>query len=132
MGAALSEKGAQRSSRSESWTFLVPIGNLVLTEAVGREFKLDRVTFVHRDRLPHVRERLRLGVRVSELKKSPRLKRFFEVAEAYAVVTESGSRKDVGDIKRRCLKMVKDELHLLSLSQLGYSPRALMKPIVPE
>ena len=71
----MSEKGAQRSSLSESWTFLVPIGNLVLTEAVGREFNVDRVTFVHRDRLPLVREKLGLGERVSELKKRRRLKR---------------------------------------------------------
>ena len=124
----MSEKAPRRASRNESWTFLIPIGNLVLTEAVGREFKVDRVTFVHRDRLPLVRERLRLGVRVSELKKRRRLKRFFEVAETYAVVTESGSRRDV---ERRCLEMVREELHLLSLSQLGYS-RALMKPIVPK
>jgi hypothetical protein len=125
----LTEKAARRSSHSESWTFLVPIGNLVLTEAVGREFRVDRVTFVHRDRLPLVRERLHLGVRVSELKKRRRLKRFFEVAEAYAVVTESGSRRGV---ERRCLEMVREELNLLSLSQLGYSLRALMRPIVPE
>jgi hypothetical protein len=128
MGAALSEKGAQRSSRSESWTFLVPIGNLVLTEAVGREFNVDRVTFVYRDRLPLVREKLGLGERVSELKKRRRLKRFFEVAEAYAVVRQSGTRKGV---ERRCLEIVREELHLLSLSQLGHSFRGQMRPVLP-
>lgn len=125
----MSEKTDRRSSGGESWTYLVPIGNLMLTEAVGREFKVDRVAVVHRDRLPLVRERLSLGVRVSELKKRRRLKRFFEVAEAYAVVTESGSRREV---ERRCLEILREELHLLSLSQLGYSLRALTRPIVPE
>jgi hypothetical protein len=119
---------------AESWTVLVPIGNLVLAdEGVNREFRVDRVTFVHRDRLPFVRRRLRLGVPVSELKKlkkSRRFERFFEAAEAYAVVTHSGSRKEA---ERRCLEIVREELHLLSLSQLGYSPsRTLMKPLVPQ
>jgi hypothetical protein len=119
---------------AESWTVLVPIGNLVLAdEGVNREFRVDRVTFVHRDRLPFVRRRLRLGVHVSELKKlkkSRRFERFFEAAEAYAVVTHSGSRKEA---ERRCLEIVREGLHLLSLSQLGYSPsRTLMKPLVPQ
>src|SRR5215211_143297 len=57
------------------WTFVIPVDALYLTEAVGREFRIDRVTFIDRDKLPRVRrmkrERLGLGIPVSELKKYP-------------------------------------------------------------
>ena len=42
---------------SERWTFIVPVDDLVLTKAVSREFKMERATFVHQDRLTYVRKR---------------------------------------------------------------------------
>jgi hypothetical protein len=57
-------------SRRESWTFIVPVGNLSLTNAASREFRVEeRVTLVHKDRLPYVRKKHGLGMPVSELKK---------------------------------------------------------------
>ncbi len=64
----------------ERWTFVVPVEILVLTDAVSREFKVERVTFVHRARLPYVRKKLGLGVPVSELKKRQEGSSFFEDA----------------------------------------------------
>jgi hypothetical protein len=47
------------------WTFVIRVDALYLTEAVGREFRIDRVTFIDRDKLARVRrkkrERLGLG-----------------------------------------------------------------------
>jgi hypothetical protein len=117
-----------RNSRCENWTFIVPVANLVLTKAVGREFRMERVTFVHKNRLPYVRKNLGLGVPVSELKKR-RSSSFFEEAEAYAVVRASGTREEV---ESRCLKMVREELHLLSVSHLGYGRRGRIRSAVPK
>jgi hypothetical protein len=115
------------ASQRGSWTFLFPVGELYLTEAVGREFRVDRVTFVHRDKLPRVRKRLGLGATVSEVKKILRGWDFFESAEAFAVVRQSGDQEEV---ERRCLEMVREELSILSLSRLGYARRKNMGPIV--
>ena len=45
------------------------------------------------------------------------------------MVRQSGTRKG---IERRCLEIVREELHLLSLSQLGHSFRDQMRPVLPE
>lgn len=107
---------------------MIPVGNLWLTEAVDREFRVDRVTFVHRDKLPRVRKRLGLGAPVSEIKKTIRDWDFFESAKAFAVVRHTGTPEEVED---HCLEIVREELSILTASQLGYSNRAQMRPIVP-
>jgi hypothetical protein len=131
-GSVADRKGGglgDRNDDRERWTFIVPVENLVLTDAVSREFEMERVTFVHKDRLPYVRKKHGLGVPVSELKKRPGGTSFFEVAGAFAVVRHAGTREEV---ERRCLEMVREELHLLSVSRLGYSRRDRGKPAVPK
>jgi len=112
----------------ERWVLIVPVDRLYLTEAVDREFRVDRVRFVHRDKLPYVRKKLGLGVRVSELKKHPWSKELFERSSAFAVVRGSGTQEEV---EQQCLGLVREELALLSLSHLGYSWRKQMGPVVP-
>src|SRR3712207_1999723 len=97
-------------SDRDSWAFMVPVGGLLLTDAVGRQFKVERVTFVHRDRLPRVRAKLGLGATVAEVKKTIPGWDFFERGPAFAVVRESGEPKEV---ERRCLKIVREELSIL-------------------
>ncbi len=112
-----------------SWVFMVPVRELHLTEAVGRQFRVDRVTFVHRDKLPRVRRRLGIGATVAEVKKTIPGWDFFESGHAFAVVRESGEPEKV---KQRCLRIIRDELSILSLSQLGYSKRKNMGPVAPS
>lgn len=107
---------------------MIPMGNLWLTEAVDREFRVDRVTFVDGDKLPRVRRRLGLGVPVSELKKTIRGRDFFGSSGAFAVVRQGG---DPEDVARRCLELVREEAAILTASQLGYSNRGQMRPVVP-
>ena len=38
------------------WVLIVPVDQLYLTEAVDREFRVDRVRFVDKDKLPRVRK----------------------------------------------------------------------------
>ncbi len=120
----------KRATRRGSWTFIVPVGELYLTQAVGNEFRVDRVTLVHKDKLPRIRRRLGLAATVSELKRRRRwYRRFFEDKDAwaFAVVRQSGASEEVA---QRSLMVVREELSILSLSQLGYHARNQMGPIV--
>lgn len=48
---------------------MVPMENVVLTDAVGKEVKVARSTFIRGDRLARVRKQLGLGATVAEIKK---------------------------------------------------------------
>ncbi len=114
-------------NRRGNWTFLFPVGELHLMEAVNREYRVDRVTFVHRDKLPRVRRRMGFRAPVSEIKKRLRHWDFFDEAYAFAVVRKEGAKEEV---ERQCLDIVREELSILALSHLGYSQREQMEPIV--
>lgn len=106
--------------RHGAWIFITPIGNLALTEAVNREFQIKRVLFVDKNKLPRIRKRLGLNKPVSELKKSVQYADFFDLAETFAVVYHNGK---AGEARGECFRLVREELSILSLSQLGYSKR---------
>jgi hypothetical protein len=55
-------------SRHKSWTFLFPVENLHLPCEVRGRFRVQHVTFVHRDKLPRVRKGLGLRAPISEIK----------------------------------------------------------------
>lgn len=102
------------------WIFLTPVGNLVLTNSVNKEFKVDRVLFVDQKKLPRIRKRLGLNARVSEIKKSTAHTNFFEHANTYAVMRTKGRPVD---LETECFRTIRDALSILALSQLGYSKR---------
>ena len=102
-------EGCSVPGSDRRWVLIVPVDRLYLTEAVDREFRVDRVLFVHGDKLPYVRKRLGLGVRVSELKKHPWSKELFERWPAFAVVGGSGTQEEV---EQQCLGLVREELAL--------------------
>ena len=105
---------------------MVPVGELLLMEAVAREFRIDRVTFMHRDKLPRVRKRLGLGATISDIKKTIPGWDFFDAGLAFAVMKRRGEPEEV---KKQCLAVIREELSILALSQLGYSRRRQMSPI---
>src|SRR5215211_423943 len=115
------------------WTFVIPVDALYLTEAVGREFRIDRVTFIDRDKLVRVRrkkrEKLGLGIPVSELKKHPSTKELLERSPSLALTRGSGTQEE--EVERQCLNLIREELSLLTLSRLGYSSRRQMGPVAP-
>jgi hypothetical protein len=105
-----------RQNVSEKWIFMVPVGNVVLHEDIEHEFEVDRVTFMHRDKLP------------PEVKMATRRRDFFESAETFAVVRGTGTPDKV---ERECLELVRQESSILALSQLGFATRKQMRPVVP-
>jgi len=106
------------------WVFIAPISGLRLTSAVNKEFRVIRVTFVDRVKLPRIGKRMGIPFNVSETKKHITESGSFDAAEAqtFAVYRHTGTPENLTNI---CLQAIKDELDILSLSQLGYSRRRI-------
>jgi len=108
-------------NRPGSWVAVVPVTRLILTAAVQREFRVERVVFVDSAKLPRIRRRLGIPYRISEIKKrDPHSESFWGSSDTFAVVRHSGRPEDV---KNEVIRLVRDELSLLALSQLGYAKR---------
>jgi hypothetical protein len=102
------------------WVYIVPIKGVILTEAVNREFRIKEVLFVHKEKLPRIRRRLGIPRQLSELRSSKWSGGILDVAETYAVVRASGSPTEA---RRRSRRIVRKELSLLAVSQVGYASR---------
>ncbi len=102
------------------WIFITPVGNLVLTDAVNREFRVNDVLFIDGKKLSRIRRRLGISTTISELKKSPPEREFFESSQTFAIVKQSGKPTE---IKNQFFRSVRDALAILALSQLGYAKR---------
>jgi len=105
-----------------TWLFLAPVGGLELSEHVNYEYKLDKVTFISSARLPHRRKRLGFSQKISVLKNKTGglIKDFFSEEKTYATLRLQGTGEELRD---KFLKIVREELAILALSQLGYSRR---------
>jgi hypothetical protein len=105
-----------------TWVFIVPISNLVLTKDTDYEFRVDRVTFVDSSKLPRIRKRLGFPYTIKNFKKRwpEALDRFFGHSRTFATMRLKGAGSEM---KEKFLSHVRDELSLLTLSQLGYSRR---------
>ena len=121
---AIVKKAPGTTEEHESyWVFVVPVVNLKVTQAVGREFRVCRVTFIDRDKLPRVRKRFGFVQRFSEIARQdlrPLDKAERDPGNALAVMRQYGKPKEVW---RECYKRVKNEAAILSLSYLGYDIR---------
>lgn len=104
-----------------TWVFIVPISHLGLTEATNFEFKVEKVTFVSAEKL--ARRRIRVGIpkRISEYQKEKYyLKDFFKSVNCFATFRLSGKLEA---IEEKALEIIREELAILSFSQLLYSKR---------
>ena len=103
------------------WIFVAPISNLILTEAVNYEYRVDKVTFVDTKVLSGRRKRFGFPLKLSFLKKRwEALDRFFSISSTVATLRLTGMGSD---LESRFLRIVHEELAILSLSQLGYCKR---------
>lgn len=105
-----------------TWLFVAPINSLILTRYVNFEYRVNRVTFVDAAKLALRRKRLGFPVSIGDFKKRfPQvLDRFFTGYKTYAVLRQTGQGEEV---KEKVLKIVREELSILSLSQLGFGRR---------
>ena len=90
----------------------------MLTDAVKNEFRIKRVLFISQKKLPKIRKRLGIRERISEL--DPHYREIFTSADTFAVLRHSGKPDE---LRTKCIRIIKDELSILALSQLGYRKR---------
>ncbi len=104
-----------------SWVYIVPVMGVNLTNAVSNEITINRVTFISTKKLSRVRKRFGIRRKLSELKSKPIYKSFFSrLGRTAAVVRFSGKPSE---ITTKAVRLIIEELEVLSVSQLGYSKR---------
>lgn len=110
-----------------SWLFVVPIANLRLADAVDYEFVIDRVRLVAGERLPYRRRRLGFPARISRLRELPGgfIARVVDSADTFAVLRRTGRPRELDEA---ALRLIREELAILTLSQLGYAKRHQLRP----
>lgn len=108
--------------RNTSWLFIAPLENLELTEHVNGELKLCKITLISSKKLPYVRKRLGFKKRISELRDKKNFADQFFKNKTFAVTRLTGEGKT---LEKDFVNLVKKELDILSLSQLGYSRRRI-------
>ena len=103
------------------WVFIVPVFGLVLTDTVKNEITINKVTFISLKKLARVRKRFGIRKRISELKKSDWKSYFFKQTETtVGIVRCSGIPSEISN---NIIRLVEEELQILSTSQLGYVKR---------
>jgi hypothetical protein len=102
------------------WLFATPVNGLVLSEDIGQEITINEITFISNTKLPYVRKRLGFPMTIGELKKKKLLGSFFEQSNVYAIGKLGGSGVEK---EKEFLKTVRNELNIISLSQLSYKKR---------
>ncbi|HUX55140.1 MAG TPA: hypothetical protein VMV56_12045 [Williamwhitmania sp.] len=119
----------QLTDKDGEWIFIIPIEGLRLTKEVNEEFVVNRVTFVTREKLPRIRKRLGLPATLSDLTEiisqndngfKQIFKDFFQSSKTFAVLPYRGKPKEK---QKDCIRIVREELNILSLSQLGWLRR---------
>ncbi len=107
-----------------TWIFVVPVDGLRLSQDLSCEYKIDKVTLVTKSRLERVRKRFMFPVVISNIsKRHPFVARILDSKSGiYAIVIRTGI---VDEILDKVLQDIRNELMMLSLSQLGYSRRRL-------
>jgi hypothetical protein len=122
--------------KNGDWLFITPIDGLELTKDVKEEFIVNRVIFVSRKKLPRIRKRLGFPTTISELTKvafkqdkgvEKYLRDFFVSSKTYAILPYKGNPKDK---EKDCIRLVGEELDILSFSQLGWSTRQFNRRLV--
>lgn len=113
-----------------NWLFIVPINGLELTKSANREITVNRVTFISGKKIPHIRKRLGLPYRISDIASQENVAvrsiigSFYKDSETYAILRSKG--KPIERDKDK-IRLVRDELNILAFSQLGYTRRRFIR-----
>jgi hypothetical protein len=101
----------------------VPIANLSIEkDGIGQEHQVDRVTFIDAKKLPYIRKKLGIPMKISTLRNKHKtiLGGILTKSDTYAIIRFTG-RLETEEAKT--LNRIREELSILSLSQIGYAKR---------
>lgn len=113
------EFGAKILSEKGTWIFCAAVNSLELTDATDYEHTVNRVTFIDSAKLPHRRKRFGFPKAISSYS-HPSLEKLLKSERTLAIVRLQGSGQEA---RQNLLRLVKDELSVLALSQLGFTRR---------
>lgn len=105
----------------DQWTVMFPVQGLYLTPAIKREYKINDVLFIDREKLIKCAEKLRVPQKVFKIKSEARFFRdAFEDVRTYALVRRTGTPDE---LTRPTIELGEEALSILAASQLGYGRR---------
>lgn len=109
-------------AKTGTWLYVAPVIGLELTSEVNFEHQVVRATFVASDRVPRRRKRLGFPRPISTLRGNypAPIERVLNVAPTVVVLKQRGTGREAQDT---CVSLAREELALLTLSQLGYARR---------
>jgi hypothetical protein len=111
--------GVDVRNNEGKWVFITPVANLYLREAVKGEIRIDRVLFVDAKKLPRIRKRLHILYPISKWRHV--CQESFKNAPSLAIIHHTGKPNELSG---ECLRMVREESLILTVSQLGYARRS--------
>ena len=104
-----------------SWVYIIPVVGLVLTNSVKNELVINRVSLISIGKLSKVRKKFGIREKISELKKKEIFKKIFaDNSATVAILRMSGKPSE---ITTNVIRLIVEELNILSVSQLGFSKR---------
>lgn len=112
----------QIDDKRTEWIFVVPVSGLALTNAVQREITVGRVTFVHAQKLRRTWRRFGFPKPLSHIRRAHRgvLDRVFREQPTLAILRHTCTPREG---TASCLRMIREALAILAVSQLGYAKR---------
>ena len=105
------------------WVMCVPISNLSIEkDGLAQEHQVDRVTFIGAAKLPYKRKKLGIPMRISTIQNKYKtiVDDMLKTNNTYAIIRFNGC---IEDEETKILARIREELSILSLSQIGYAKR---------
>jgi len=109
-----------------NWSLFIPIYNLEISDDIGGELRIERVTFISSRKIPLVRKRLGLPKKVSyynDFYSKTISHKLFSEAQTYAFLR---TRKATGDTLSQEFRLIKEAVYILASSQF-YRQRRYQK-----
>lgn len=104
-----------------SWTFILPVYNLRLTDVVKNEILVNRVTFITIKKLVRVRKKFGIRKKISELRTKSVSSDFLSNDEQVVAIVRHGGKP--AEIQTIAIRLITEELEILCVSQLGHTKR---------
>jgi len=109
---------SQSQNQSRNYVLIYPVYNLEISQDIGGEIQIERVTFVARDKIPRIRRRLGFAKKISEenkVWKKHHLPKFFSEASSYALIAfrSKNNNEDMSEP----INKIKEAFWILASSQ---------------
>ncbi len=109
-------------ARAKQWIYIAPIAGVILTDDTKHEFRINNINLISAKKLLKNKRKYGLVKAFTNPSTKKIYDEFFQISDTYAITWHSG---EVENAQIFCRKMVRKELAILAISQLGYGRRRL-------